>query len=177
MQHAKEDIFATTITRFKFNDDEIKPLLDEIIEKKQQIKDTSSFYNDSISGNYFTDFKNPTKLREYEVLMNTIKLQYNSNNLLFNVSSYWTAIYGKGSRHNPHNHQSVFNNYSSIFYLTNNGETSFLSPNHTAEYSYYYEKAEVGKVVIFPSALWHFVEYKDLGERIIISSNIKITGN
>jgi hypothetical protein len=174
MQHSKEDIFPTTILRFKFNDDEIKPLLKEMKEKKQIVKDTSFYYDESPSNNYFTDFKNPTKLREYEILMSFISSDYNKNGFAFNMSEYWTAIYGAESSHNPHNHQSVFYNYSSILYLSNNGQTSFLSPNNTSEYSYYNEKAEVGKIVIFPSALWHYVEYKESKERIIISSNIQI---
>ena len=38
-------------------------------------------------------------------------------------------------------------------------------------------KTTVGKLIIFPSSLWHYASYKDESERIIISSNMKIIGN
>jgi hypothetical protein len=176
MQHSKEHIFPTIIRRFRFDNDEIKPLLDEVLEKKQKIKDVSYYYNGTISDNYFTDYKKPVKFREYEILIDKIITEYKKDNFLFNLNYYWTAIYGKGSRHDPHHHRSISENYSSILYLNNYGETTFLSPNHTGEYDYYKEKAEVGKLVIFPADLWHYVEYQGLGERIIISSNFSIQG-
>ena len=74
----KQNIFATTLQKFEFNNEEMKPLLEEIDTKKNTIKKTSSFYTEHHSDNYFTDYKNPTKLYEYEMLINMICLLYTS---------------------------------------------------------------------------------------------------
>ena len=177
MKISQENIFPTTIRRFEFNNDEISPLLDEVFKNKKNIKKNSFFYSVNHYENYYTDFKKPTKLREYEMLMNLIANQFHSKGFNFVLGDYWTAIYGKNSAHNTHNHKSINYNFSSILYLTNGGSTSFISSNNTSGEKTYLEMAEVGKLIIFPSSLWHYVTYNESSERIIISSNIRILGN
>jgi len=177
MKISKEQIFPTLLRKFEFNKDEMAPLLQEVTDNKEQIKQTSSFYSVNHYDNYYTDFQNPTKLREYEILMNMVAAQFTSSNYEFTVGEYWTAIYGKNSAHNTHNHRSLNFNFSSILYLTNGGSTSLISSNSTAEINEHFEMAEVGKLIIFPSTLWHYVTYQDNNERMIISSNIRIAGN
>ena len=65
-------------------------------------------------------------------------------------------------------------NFSSVLYLTDHGGTRFYSPNHTSQEHEYFEKSEVGKLIFFPSTLLHDGNNFDVGERIIISSNIAI---
>lgn len=170
------DVFATSIMKFQFNQSEIEDLLDEIDQKKNKIKKTSSFYNTTINGSdeYYTDFLKPTKIHSFEMLMNTVGAYYVSNNLSFNVAHYWTALYGKNSVHEAHNHTSNNCNFASILYLTNNGKTTFYTPNFLSKQEFYEEQAEVGKFVIFPSQLFHSVFYKHSAERVIMSANLDI---
>ena len=140
--------------------------------KKNIGKKTSSFYTEHHSDNYFTDYKNPTKLHQYEILINTVANKYSNEGYSFNLLSYWTAIYGKNSIHNVHQHDTTDVNFSSILYLTNGGATSFLSSNSTATQREHHETSTVGKLIIFPSSLWHYASYKDESERIIISYQI-----
>jgi len=170
------DLFATSIIKFHFNESEIENLLDEINQKKNNIKKTSSFYNTTINGSdeYYTDFLKPTRIHSFEMLMNTVGAYYGADQLNFNVVKYWTAIYGKNSVHEPHNHTAIDSNFSSILYLTNNGSTTFYTPNFLSKQESYVEQAEVGKLLIFHSQLFHSVFYKENAERIIISANLNI---
>ena len=45
MKISKIETFATSIQKFYFSNEEIKPLLDEVTNKKEDIKKTSYFYN------------------------------------------------------------------------------------------------------------------------------------
>ena len=177
MKIDNENIFATTLHKFEFNNQEMQPLLEEVDSKQNIIKKTSSFYTEHHSDNYFTDYKNPTKLHQYEILINMVANKYSNEGYSFNLFGYWTAIYGKNSIHNVHQHDTTDVNFSSILYLTNGGATSFLSSNSTATQREHHETSTVGKLIIFPSSLWHYASYKDESERIIISSNMKIIGN
>jgi hypothetical protein len=174
MRLSKEELFPTVIDRILFNNEEISYLLKEILEKKQKIKETSAFYNDDISENYFTDYKNPNKLYEYEKLMTLVGAHYAAKKLSFTMMKYWTACYGKNSTHRTHTHKSYDFNFSSILYLTNNGGTNFYTPNYLSNQFEYYENSEVGKLVIFPNSLLHSVMHDQSDERIIISSNLNI---
>ena len=166
----KKNLFATTLQIFQFNDEEIKPLLDEVNSKKNLITKTSS------SHNYFTDYKNPIQLYEYEKLINEVANKYSNEGLTLNLLNYWTAVYGNNSIHGAHQHDSVGVNFSTVLYLTNGGATTFLSPHNTTNQRVYDEESILGKLVIFPSTLWHYVSYSGDLERIIISSNIQIYG-
>ena len=176
MKISKIETFATSIQKFYFSNEEIKPLLDEVINKKEDIKKTSYFYNvknEDYGKEYYTDFNNSIKLYEYEKLMFMIGNFY--QNKYFNVLNYWSALYYENSWHETHAHSDPKFNFSSILYLTNNtGGTTFYSPNLTSETETHFEASEVGKLVIFPSSLFHSVYHKDNSERIIISSNISI---
>ena len=166
----KKHLFATTLQIFQFSDEEMKPLVDEVNNKKNLITKTSS------SHNYFTDYKNPTQLCEYEKLINEVANKYSNEGLTLNLLNYWTAIYGNNSIHGAHQHDSVGVNFSTVLYLTNGGATTFLSPHNATNQRVYDEESILGKLVIFPSTLWHYVSYSGDIERIIISSNIQIYG-
>ena len=174
---SKKEIFPTVIRKFQFNEDEMSALLKEMVDKKEEIKETSFFYSINHYENYYTDYKKPTQIREYEALMNLVANQFASQGYTLELGRYWTAIYGKDSAHNAHNHHSLRANFSSILYLTDGGSTSLISSNHTSDQHEHFETAEVGKLIIFPASQWHYVTYKESNERIIISSNLRITGN
>ena len=107
MKIDNENIFATTLHKFEFNNQEMQPLLEEVNSKKNIIQKTSSFYTEHHSENYFTDYKNPTKLYEYEMLINMVANKYSNEGYSFDLFGYWTAIYGKNSIHNVHQHDTT----------------------------------------------------------------------
>jgi len=127
-------------------------------------------------GEFFTDYKNPIQLYEYEKLINEVANKYSNEGLTLNLLNYWTAVYGNNSIHGAHQHDSVGVNFSTVLYLTNGGATTFLSPHNATNQRVYDEESILGKLVIFPSTLWHYVSYSGDLERIIISSNIQIYG-
>ena len=164
----KKSIFAATLQIFQFTNEEIKPLIDEVNSKKNLITKTKS------SHNYFTDFRNPIQLYEYEKLINEVANKYSDEGLSLNLLNYWTAVYGNNSIHGAHQHDSMGVNFSTVLYLTNGGATTFLSPHNATNQRVYDEESVIGKLIIFPSTLWHHASYSENQERIIISSNIQI---
>tara|TARA_R100001510_G_scaffold41152_1_gene37512 strand:- start:119 stop:667 length:549 start_codon:yes stop_codon:yes gene_type:complete len=179
MQLNKFDIFPTEIISFEFNNEEIQPLIEEINKNKKKIKQTSYFYNNPGGvGKYYTDYKNPTKLHEYEKLMMMIGNYFINNKKTFNVQYYWSAIYFENSIHETHNHVNFVKektpNYSTVLYLSNIGGTRFFSPNNTSLIDEVTVSSRVGKIIFFPSNLLHSGINNEKGERIIISSNVGI---
>ena len=86
MKISKIETFATSLQKFYFNSEEIQPLLNEMIDKKEDIKKRSYFYNmqnQDYGKEYYTDYGNPVKLHEYEKLMFMIANFYRDKN--FNV--------------------------------------------------------------------------------------------
>ena len=179
MQHGNILLFPTEILTFKFNVDEIRPLINEVTSKKNEIKKINSIYsNNGGSGDYYTDFSDPIKLFEYEKLMLSIANYFHSNNTPFFMKNYWTAVYNLKGLHDKHVHTNFVKgedaNYSSVLYLTNMGETLFHNPNPTCIQNQTTIASEVGKLIFFPSNLLHSAENPVEGERIIISSNVII---
>ena len=166
----KKYLFAATLQIFQFNNEEMKPLIDEVHSKKNLITKTPS------SHNYYTDYKNPTQLYEYEKLINEVAKKYSNEGLTLNLLNYWTAVYGNNSTHGAHQHDSMNVNFSTVLYLTNGGATTFLSPHNATNQRVYDEESTIGKLIIFPSTLWHHATYSGDLERIIISSNVQIYG-
>ena len=179
MQIDNINIFPTELKIFNFHMEEIQPLIKEVLSQKQKIKEQSNIFSDHGGrGNYFTDYKNPTKLHEYEKLMIMVGNFFINQKKKFEVYNYWSAFYYKDSLHDTHHHsyllENKLNNYASVLYLTTNGGTTFFSSNHTSIFHDFFIKSEVGKLVLFPSSLLHNVNNKEDGERIIVSSNIGI---
>ena len=166
----KKNLFAATLQIFQFDNEEMRPLIDEVHSKKNLITKTSSLHN------YFTDYKNPTQLYEYEKLINEVAKKYSNEGLTLNLLNYWTAVYGNNSIHGAHQHDSMNVNFSTVLYLTNGGATTFLAPHNATNQRVYDEESTIGKLIIFPSTLWHHASYSGDLERIIISSNIQIYG-
>jgi len=100
MQHGNILIFPTEILTFKFNKEEIRPLIDEVVNKKDDIKKINSIYNNHGGvGNYHTDYMDPVKLIEYEKLMHVVANFFVNNNSPFVMKNYWTAIYNLSGLH------------------------------------------------------------------------------
>jgi len=88
----------------------------------------------------------------------------------YKLNSLWGMIYHKGEHANPHDHLP---SYFSFVYFVKVDETS--SPL-IFEASNTYIKPEVGKIVMFPSHLRHYVpEQISNSERITIAGNIIAT--
>ena len=173
-------LFTTEFRTFKFSISEMDGLITEILSKKDEIKKIRLLFDsNNQKTNYYTDYKKPTKLYEYEKIMGILHNLYLNEGKSFNIKQYWTALYGQNCIHTTHNHRNIQDikeqeNFSSVLYLTDHGGTTFYSPNHTSETLVHFEKSEVGKLVFFPSTLLHDGNNFDPGERIIISSNIAI---
>ena len=174
-QNKNLELFSTKVFVFQFTNEEIEPLINEVLFKKEEIKKRSQiFSNHGGVGDYYSDYNNPVQLHEYEKLMYSMVNQFKN----FKVDRYWTAFYNKNSIHDKHSHANFINgatnNFSSILYLSSIGGTTFYSPNLTSMENEFDLHSEVGKFVIFPSNLLHKGENRLDGERIIISSNIQI---
>ena len=179
MKINNQNIFPTSLFLFEFNKEEIFPLIEEINSKKIKIKNISKFYSSHVQvGKHYTDYGNPIRLIEYEKIMLVISNFFINQNKSFNLEYYWSAIYYENSVHSTHGHSNPNikepHNYSCVLYLTDNGGTTFFTPNSTSNDCEFFIKSKVGKLVIFPKTLLHTGVNKEKGERIIISSNIGI---
>ena len=154
------NVFPQEFFEFKFSTELITPLYNEVLEKKDEIKRISDMIaGDYATHDYWTDFLQPVKLNEWEKLMSHIRDYFSDFNCA--CDCYWTAIYGKHGMHPLHAHlQSLFepkiNNFSCILYLTNVGATTFINPNthNVTEFSLDI-KAQLGKMIMFPSNILH----------------------
>jgi|TARA_R100001480_G_scaffold144090_1_gene141903 hypothetical protein len=190
MLSSSENVFPTEIKIFQFNIPEMQPLIDEVLSKKKEIKKISDVFSNHGNVNkdfeYITDFRNPIKIFEFEKLMMQVVNFFGTQNKIFSITNYWTAFYGKNVLHDTHLHgnfndtKRLRNNFSSVFYLTENGGTNFYSPNLTSTVSEVLVKSEVGKFVVFPHNLFHNGNNRQemLGQggqtRIIMSANIEV---
>ena len=177
LQHS---FFSTEVKEIQFSYQEIDPLVSEVLEKKQDIQNKAKIYSSNLGyGSYVTDFPNPIKLHEYEKLNIKIGHMFWNDGYFYDIDKYWTAIYDKNSLHDAHDHLNNIdavqdNNFSTVLYLTSNGATNFFSSNSTSLSKKETIKSKVGKMIFFPSGLLHSANHQDDGERIIISSNVKI---
>ena len=185
-------IFPTEIKVFRFNIPQIQPIIDEVLSKKDQIKQRSDIYSNHGGvgeSEYITDYKNPVKLHEFEKLMMIVGSYFAPQNNFFHVNYYWTAFYGKNVLHDTHMHgnfndkKRLTHNFSSVLYLTENGGTTFYSPNLTSNVDDYLIKSEVGKFIMFPHNLFHNGNNRaemhggENQNRFIISANIELFEN
>ena len=66
-------LFTTEFRTFKFSISEMDGLITEILSKKDEIKKISSLFDsNNQKTNYYTDYKKPTKLYEYEKIIGMI---------------------------------------------------------------------------------------------------------
>ena len=84
-------IFPTEIKVFRFNIPQIQPIIDEVLSKKDQIKQRSDIYSNHGGvgeSEYITDYKNPVKLHEFEKLMMIVGSYFAPQNNFFHVNYY-----------------------------------------------------------------------------------------
>tara|TARA_R110002020_G_scaffold118828_2_gene271515 strand:- start:297 stop:854 length:558 start_codon:yes stop_codon:yes gene_type:complete len=176
------DIFSVPIKKFQFQKEEITPLLNEYQEKKKDIIQRASFYQEEQSiSDYATDFQNPITLHEYEKLIILIRNYFENNNYIYRLHNYWTSIYNKKGYHKEHTHNSgshyspVTFNFASVLHLTSVGGTEFYSPHFLGKEYEYSVKSNVGLLVIFPSSLLHTSPSSNSSsEKVVISANMGI---
>jgi len=169
--------FPTLFHEFTWTEDEIRPLLEEMQEKKEEIKTN----NIDTVDDYWTDYSVQEKLLEYEKLISKIIVEFLPE-LQCDHIVYWTAIYGEKGYHATHNHNgSLFEqidpNMSSILYLSDIGGTQFRNPYQSDQHhKHFYMPSKVGKMIMFPSHILHTAppHGKKNEERIIISSNWRV---
>ena len=70
MQQDKNlELFSTKIFVFRFTNEEMEPLINEVLLKKKANKEKKYYiFNYGKVGDYFTDYRNPIQLHEYEKL-------------------------------------------------------------------------------------------------------------
>ena len=181
-----QEVFPTLFYEFKFSEEQILPLYEEITSKKDTIK---KVYNDlqrsaEAKIDYWTDFNSPTILLEYEKLTKEISSQFLPEMYCENVV-YWTSIYEALGYHEAHNHSPELydipiSNMSSVLYLSDIGYTEFLNPKLTVsvpENKLIRIPSQVGKMIIFPDYVLHSAlshGKKKPQEKIIVSSNWRL---
>ncbi len=184
------EVFPTLFYDFDFPQDQIRPLCEEIQDKKEELK--KRYYNDHhtlathsepLSDDYWTDYINPITFPTYEKIVR----EEIPSRFLPEISckhlEHWTAIYGEKGYHGLHNHNPTLHvedsiNMSSILYLSDIGHTLFFNPRQgTDEIQRCIEiRSVVGKMVMFPSHILHIVNPhgKTGKERVIMSSNWQV---
>ena len=177
------ELFPILFYEFQWTEDEIRPLLEEVQNKKETIKERFNPHSstDELVEDYWTDYSVPVKILEYEKLVEKISTGFLPE-LQCNHDSYWTAIYGERGYHSTHKHigplyQSIDSNMSSVLYLSNIGRTHFFNPSQIGVNHQELDiQSEVGKMFIWPAHLLHGVSPhgKKNEERIVISSNWRI---
>ena len=169
--------FPIRFYEFNWTEDEIRPFLEEIQEKKEEIKQRNNYEIDD----YWTDYLAPVKLLEYEKLISEIIVEFLPE-LQCDHIVYWTAIYGEKGFHATHNHnanlfEQINPNMSSILYLSDIGGTQFRNPYQSDQiHSVLEMPSKVGKMIMFPSHILHTAppHGKKNEERIIVSSNWRV---
>ena len=188
MKTTRLELFPTLFYEFIFTQDELNPLCKEIENKKEEIK---KIYNDDAFepevDDYWTDFRNPIELLEYERIMMKIPPQFVSYKLnCEHDEEYWSAIYGERGYHKTHHHtENLYSgvshrcNMSSVLYLSDIGGTMFWNPRISSDeiQTSIFIPSEVGKMVMWPSHILHEViphGEKNVDERIVVSSNWRL---
>ena len=170
------EVFPTLFYEFDFSvQDQIAPLVEEIQDKKNEIKK----YGED---DYWTDYTNPIKLLEYEKLIDKISFEFLPKMMCTHIE-HWTAIYGERGYHMTHNHiKNLYDspecNMSSILYLSDIGYTEFFNPRLSADEIHFSldQPSIVGKMIMFPSHILHhaMAHKQEEKERIIVSSNWQV---
>ena len=178
------EVFPTLFYAFEFSQDQIRPLCEEIQDKKEELK--RRYYNDHsepIPDDYWTDYVNPITFPTYEKIVREEILSRFLPEMKCKHLAYWTAIYGEKGYHGLHNHNlslydNVIINMSSILYLSDIGHTVFYNPRQgTDEIQRHIEiPSVVGKMIMFPSHILHVANPHGITgkEKVIMSSNWQV---
>ena len=185
MQAKTVEYFPTLFYEFNWTEDEIRPLLDEMQEKKEIVK--YKYLNEYAKDpadrvdDYWTDHAGSVTLTEHDKLVEQL-IDHFAPHLTLHLIAYWTAIqaekgYHETHQHNPHPYELIGPNMSSVLYLSNIGMTHFFSPDQLSGNPEMFIQAEVGKMLLFPAHILHRVppHMKKDEERIIMSGNWKLT--
>ena len=150
---------------------------------KNIIISSSKRMSEDVTNSRFEDFNFPTN-PNFQLLISKIQEEYKTSfkkNL--KLINYWTQIHLPNESTNLHNHVDEFNfsnwtDISGVYYVhipENSGKLVFQYPINQYQSKRYYVNPIVGRYVLFPSTLNHFVT-KNLSkeQRIAISFNFKI---
>ena len=192
-----QEIFPTIFYEFKFSQEQILPLCEEISAKKIEIKKRyeDSDFEDIRIVDYWTDYYNPVNLLEYKKIVVEEILPLFLPELRCEHLQNWTAIYEETGYHGTHNHtHQLYDipniNMSSILYLSDIGETEFFNPRQAdVTHQAYRVSSQVGKMIMFPAHILHGAlphgkkgDYSKTSsegrpEKIIVSSNWRLYKN
>ena len=157
-------------------------VLDEVVSKKDKIKQISSATIDQSTENYATDYNNPIELESFNfVLEGLAELFYTEHKLKFELAEYWVAMYKDAGYHSMHTHSnSIFSgspNYSGVLYLSNIGGTRLFTDKAYVLESSFTADSEFGKIFCFPSKIVHEYTPNELGndDRYVVAFNFNLT--
>jgi|TARA_E500000318_G_scaffold40515_1_gene38796 hypothetical protein len=176
-----DSIFPTNIFVFDFDVDEVSSVIsDFIIDEENMKRVDNNNPNNGSCGSYYTDFYNPCTNKAYEKLLDNIYYFFQERKMNATLIAYWSAVYIDHAMHSAHVHSSKMRpnfdncNYSSVLCLSDLGETRFLSSNNCSDDVDYIYSSKVGRMLVFPSNLFHDASSNKTGIRRIISSNLEI---
>lgn len=181
------DVFTSFIAEDHFNLDNAK--LEAFCKEQIYKSESYTVYNETQSG--FIDVASPELSELISLVENRANSIHIRSGLSFNyrqmVSQVWTTLNNVPAIDQPHQHTKAA--FSCVYYVkgdNTSGRIRFMNPVVSAchviaeqhieqhnkftssEYSFY---PEPGKLLIFPSWLYHYVEHNLGSERISIAFN------
>ena len=179
MEMTVRGVFPTLFYEIIFSQDQIVPLVEEIQNKKEEIKKIYSKGESKPLDDYWTDYGDSIKLFAYEKLIEKMSSQFDPK-MSCRHTIHWSAIYGARGYHDAHTHKQPlheipYNNMSSVLYLSDIGHTEFYSP--IPDFANCMTiPSKMGSMIMFPSHILHSAlpHGKKDEERVIVSSNWQV---
>lgn len=174
------ELFPTTFFNLQIDPNACRNLLSEIEQQKDSMKIISNATQNQSTRDYITDYSSPTKLEWFEKIWNQAVVEdFEQMGMKISLVYYWCAIYSHNAVHSKHTHRSGYldsTNYSGILYLSNIGNTTFYSPNHTSKISEQNYESSFANMILFPSTVIHEVKphQNDGNQRYVVSFNVVI---
>lgn len=149
--------------------------------KENIIKFSKRLSND-VTDTRYEDFSFSSSV-VFETLIDKIKIDYKKIfNKQLNLVNYWSQLHEYNESTNLHNHSNALDlinspQISGVYYVNvpeNSGKLVFEYPINQYQVKRYYINPVVGRYILFPSTLNHFVTKNKSSEiRISISFNFK----
>ena len=169
------------LTQINFVYNDIKDIDND--DLKNTIISSSKRMSEDVTDSRYEDFNFPTT-KQFKLLISKIQKEYKEAfKQDLKLINYWSQIHLPNESTNLHNHVDEDNlssspDISGVYYVNtpkNSGKLVFEYPINQYQSKRYYVNPIVGRYVLFPSTLNHFVT-KNLSkkQRIAISFNFKI---
>ena len=171
-------LYTLTQTNIVFND--LKDINNNFL--RDSIVLSSKRISEDVTDTRYEDYSFPLS-QQFEYLIRSIQKEYkNAFKKDLELINYWSQIHNFNESTNTHNHVNPYSlntspNISGVYYINvpeNCGKLVFEYPVNQYQTKRYYINPFVGRYVLFPSTLNHFVtKNKSTEKRISISFNFK----